>query len=207
MFPAVTLRGGLTGIAEMLTPIDQPLDKLDDLTPEEMCVFFVIYLSVPITDSKPRSSENMKGTLAPPRIYARLLTITQDGWSTSRPSTSCVASWWRTMLSRQLAFRLAVSRISCLSPPLVSPQNHSCSCMILLSRALVWIVVISYCAQPSSPVGPRKPFTPSHECLSCAGVVATKQCFRHQGLITRGGTVACIREHDRFIRRFDEGTS
>ena len=36
LFPAVTLREGLTGIAEMLTPIDQPLDKLDDLTPEEM---------------------------------------------------------------------------------------------------------------------------------------------------------------------------
>ena len=32
---------GLIGIAEMLTPIDQPLDKLDDLTPEEMCVHFV----------------------------------------------------------------------------------------------------------------------------------------------------------------------
>jgi hypothetical protein len=25
---------------EMLTPIDQPLDKLEDLTPEEMSVFF-----------------------------------------------------------------------------------------------------------------------------------------------------------------------
>ena len=60
----------------MLTPIDQPLDKLDDLTPEEMCVFFVIYLSVPITDSKPRSSENMKGTFTPLTFCARLLTIT-----------------------------------------------------------------------------------------------------------------------------------
>lgn len=28
----------------MLTPIDQPLDKLEDLTPSEMCVSFSNYL-------------------------------------------------------------------------------------------------------------------------------------------------------------------
>lgn len=32
-------RGLLTEMApDMLTPVDQPLDKLDDLTPEELCV-------------------------------------------------------------------------------------------------------------------------------------------------------------------------
>lgn len=35
-------------IAEMLTPIDQPLDKLDDLTAEEMyvCLFVVTNLNL-----------------------------------------------------------------------------------------------------------------------------------------------------------------
>ena len=28
----------VTFLADMLTPIDQPLDKLENLTPEEMCV-------------------------------------------------------------------------------------------------------------------------------------------------------------------------
>lgn len=33
-------------LTEMLTPIDQPLDKLEDLTPEEMCVVHSRFLSV-----------------------------------------------------------------------------------------------------------------------------------------------------------------
>ena len=41
----------------MLTPIDQPLDKLDDLKPDEMCVFALLYLHC----SDAFCSENMKG--------------------------------------------------------------------------------------------------------------------------------------------------
>ena len=41
LVPGTACRGLLTEMApDMLTPVDQPLDKLDDLTPEELCVFF-----------------------------------------------------------------------------------------------------------------------------------------------------------------------
>jgi membrane-associated progesterone receptor component len=40
----------------MLTPIDQPLDKLEDLKPDEMCVFVLLKLHC----SDPSFSDNMK---------------------------------------------------------------------------------------------------------------------------------------------------
>jgi len=48
----------------MLTPIDQPLDKLEDLTPEEMLVSSPPFLHRDCSrwcDSVPLSSDNMKG--------------------------------------------------------------------------------------------------------------------------------------------------
>ena len=49
----------LTLRAEMLTPIDQPLDKLEDLTPEEMFVPVSFHFS--LIDHPSAYSENMKG--------------------------------------------------------------------------------------------------------------------------------------------------
>jgi hypothetical protein len=49
-------------IVDMLTPVDQPLDKLEDLKPEEMCVYFILSLGYRLIDVPFWSdSDNMKG--------------------------------------------------------------------------------------------------------------------------------------------------
>ena len=47
-------------MVDMLTPIDEPLDKLEDLTPEEMLVFRFSVVVCANADSL-YGSENMKG--------------------------------------------------------------------------------------------------------------------------------------------------
>ncbi|KAI0933283.1 hypothetical protein AcV7_004797 [Taiwanofungus camphoratus] len=66
---------------EMLIPVDQPLDKLDDLTPDEI--------------------DNMKGTCEERVSVTSCLTRIQVGWSTSPTSTSSAASSSRTMRSER----------------------------------------------------------------------------------------------------------
>jgi len=39
----------LIPLSEMLTPVDQPLDKLEDLKPDEMCVVALLYISPTLT--------------------------------------------------------------------------------------------------------------------------------------------------------------
>ena len=50
-----------THVAEMLTPIDQPLDKLEDLTQDEMCVFFLNFVLEFTVLNSFWTSENMRG--------------------------------------------------------------------------------------------------------------------------------------------------
>jgi hypothetical protein len=72
----------------MLTPIDQPLDKLVDLTPEEMSVL----LFSPLANAEPLSSENMKGWIE----HFTNKYVVVGGWSRTMPK-SCEG--------RQKAFR------------------------------------------------------------------------------------------------------
>lgn len=58
-------------VPDMLTPIDQPLDKLEDLTPSEMCVTICSLLVTLVITFL--SSENMNGmlTLIPISMVSR----------------------------------------------------------------------------------------------------------------------------------------
>jgi membrane-associated progesterone receptor component len=60
--PSLRVVSTSDSIAEMLTPVDQPLDKLEDLTPEEMLAFsFFLSLFANANMILFLSSENMKG--------------------------------------------------------------------------------------------------------------------------------------------------
>lgn len=65
---------------EMLTPIDQPLDKLDDLAKDEMCVPYILNIV----------QSNINPTISPiattwkvralPSCYGRIILILRAGW-------------------------------------------------------------------------------------------------------------------------------
>lgn len=87
---------------EMLTPIDQPLDRLEDLTAEETYALPLL-IPYPTDASCLSSSENMKGELGIISLITQAdSTIIQVGWSISLTSISYAASLSRTTPTRLL---------------------------------------------------------------------------------------------------------
>ena len=75
--PMLCIHSVLTKTApDMLTPVDQPLDKLDDLTPEEMCVRttsrFVTYSDRPHHAATTCEVRRLALIISPPLTRRRL---------------------------------------------------------------------------------------------------------------------------------------